>query len=353
MLRYHYAALTHQGKVRANNEDNFYVNGIWKKTAAENIFGTDGTAEEGYLLAAVCDGMGGQELGEVASLLAVEVLDQLYHRSPIIDTEPEQEFPDKRGRETNPEQAFPDDRGTETNPIHFAKNMFRIVRQKLQEPEPEGDEDIFFEKPVCLSDSVEKKEVDQEHLSFSDLEGIPRGGFLREDPDRYIETANLRICDEMCKRDKPMGTTFAALEFYEDQAVGVNLGDSPIFRFADGMLEELSVEHSPVGSLVRDGLITKEEAKVHPLKHKISQYLGIFPNDMVLVPAVTELIPAAENEQYLICSDGLTNMLQEEEICEVLSQKVSVKQKVRQLIQLAIDHGGKDNVTVVLVETQK
>lgn len=312
MLYFRYAALTHQGKIRENNEDNFYINDIWRENVSENVFRTDGEVWDGYLLASVCDGMGGQDLGEVASILAVRCLHDMYGRAEAVT-----------------DKAPSQDVGTGFHKLR-TKEIFSFIKNMFIPPESVEQ---------CRTESVKKTP--------------PKQCYMRDGPMQYVQYANQKICEEIQRTGKNMGTTFCAVEFYKGYALAVNLGDSPIYRYSDGELQELSVEHSPVGSLVRDGLITKEEAKKHPLKHKISQYLGIFPKDMTLVPAVTDLLPLQKNDQYLICSDGLSNMLREEEICEILQENDSPKKKTRDLVQLAVDHGGKDNVTVVLVEVSE
>ena len=307
MIIFRYAVLTHQGKVRENNEDNFYVDDFWRKDVTVNVAARKGVIRDGYLLASVCDGMGGQDLGETASLLAVESLHDFFGR-------PEEEDAEEQGQS-----------GSEKSEgiLGFFKDLFggkKADDESVQEP----------------------AEVPAEIPSHSN--------YLRDDPMEYVNYANDRICQEMREQKKSIGTTFAAVEFCEGSAVTVNLGDSPVFLFSQGRLKELSVEHSPVGGLIRDGLITREEAKVHPLRNKISQYLGIFPDYMILVPAVSEKIPLKPHDQYLLCSDGLTNMADETEIIDILSLDSSPEEKVRKLVQLAVDHGGKDNITALLVE---
>ena len=78
MLNLIYSAFTPPGKVRESNEDNFYINGIWRRDIKQGTASCSGSRSDGYLLASVCDGMGGQELGEVASLVAVETMSRLY-----------------------------------------------------------------------------------------------------------------------------------------------------------------------------------------------------------------------------------------------------------------------------------
>ena len=257
-----YIAITHQGRIRANNEDNFFINGLWKKDVGQSQFRTEGICNSGYMVASVCDGMGGQDFGEIASLLAVETWNEIYRWSKL----------------------------------KLKKAPFRNQSQ------------------ACA------------------------------------EKANLRICEIMKKEKKQMGTTMTVLEFAQNKVVSVNLGDSPSFRLRDGKLLRMSEDHTVVQRMVRLGQITSEEAKTHPLRHHITQYLGIFPDDMELVPAQNDFGEIEKEDKYLICSDGLTDMLSENVITAVLQQKDELKQQAECLIQKALEAGGRDNITVVLIE---
>lgn len=297
---YKYAALTHQGKIRENNEDNFYINDKWKKKTEEAAYAVDGEMTGNRLLSAVFDGMGGEELGEVASLSATESMHELFGADDIL------------------EEKKPDE-----------DNSSRIKR-------------IFQKKKKTTYEPAADEPVISRHAKSFQL--------LQTDPMSYVTYANKKICEEIEKRQTSMGTTFTCIEFYDGCATSINIGDSPAYLYRDGSLTQLSVEHSPIGSLIRDGLITREEAKTHPLRNKISQYFGISPDVMELVPAVSDRIPLKIGDQYLICSDGLSNMVSPEEITNILTQAIEVKEKVRLLVQAAIDRGGKDNITVIIVE---
>lgn len=173
---------------------------------------------------------------------------------------------------------------------------------------------------------------------------------FRFEPMYYIDEANRRICVEMKKQRKSMGATLAVLEFAQDTVVAGNLGDSRIYQLRDSMLTKISTDHTVMERMLRAGQITQEEATVHPMRHRITQHLGIEPEDMVLAPAMTEPISLKHQDRYLICSDGLTDMLTENRITELLKEELSLTEISRNLVQAAVDAGGKDNITVVLIE---
>ena len=147
-----------------------------------------------------------------------------------------------------------------------------------------------------------------------------------------------------------MGTTVCAVarldEADQPGMLGVvNVGDSRIYRFAEGELTQLSEDHSLVGDLVRAGHLTPEEAASHPQRNIVTRALGI--DEKVLVDA-WELVPVV-GDRYVICSDGLFNEIHENEIAEVLRATDSPQEAADELVERACAAGGRDNVTVVVV----
>lgn len=161
--------------------------------------------------------------------------------------------------------------------------------------------------------------------------------------------ANDAVCDLMKKNKARMGSTLTLVRFYDRNVVFVNLGDSKIFRLRQGILEQMSVDHTIVARLIADGVITKEEAKTHPSAHKITQYLGIYPDEMIIEPHIRgEKIKTGDI--YLLCSDGLTDMVDEDTITSVLWEKKKLDARGKKLLETALENGGKDNVTLALAE---
>lgn len=318
MYRLVYAARTHSGRVRGNNEDNFYVGGNYRLDIEIQEMACAGEARDGRLLASVCDGMGGHAKGEVASLLAVQTLAEL---------------------------------------------------------EKEG-----------------------------------RGRAFRADPEGCVNRANDRVCEVMRREKVSIGSTISVLEFCEDTVLALNLGDSRIYRMRAGELKQISEDHTVVARMLRMGQITPEEVETHPLRHHITQYLGILPEEVLLEPACTGKMELQPGDRYLICSDGLTDMLNDGQIAAYLrsgtetnpeqqlageeptlrdpgigagketaneeqavgrvreTESESAKEEqaagrareaepdleelARVMVQAALDAGGKDNVTVLLVDVR-
>jgi serine/threonine protein phosphatase PrpC len=141
-----------------------------------------------------------------------------------------------------------------------------------------------------------------------------------------------------------MGTTFtAALVTGREIAIG-HVGDSRLYRLREGELERLTHDHSLVEEFVRQGKLTPAEAEVHPQRSIITRALG--PEPEVEVDTYTH--SGRDGDVYLINSDGLTGMINEEKVAEILRDRESLEDAAEKLIAAANENGGKDNITVVL-----
>ncbi|WP_374285968.1 Stp1/IreP family PP2C-type Ser/Thr phosphatase [Lactococcus sp.] len=193
-------------------------------------------------------------------------------------------------------------------------------------------------------------------LTVEDLGKLWTESFFDEGtPDETIETwlrnqirneneniANLGQLDEY----RGMGTTFEALIIKNGRAISAHVGDSRKYLIRDNELNKITVDHSLVQELVDAGQITEAEAEVHPNKNIITRSLGQ-PTE---VQADIQTFDLKINDFILINSDGLTNMVSAHEIMEVVEREdLSLDNKAEALIRLANEHGGNDNITVVLV----
>jgi protein phosphatase len=146
-----------------------------------------------------------------------------------------------------------------------------------------------------------------------------------------------------------MGTTMTVALFGEgDGSVTIgHVGDSRAYFLRDGRLEQLTDDHSLVAELVRRGELSEAEAEVHPQRSVITRALGTDPD----VDVDTFTVPAHPGDVFLLCSDGLTTMVDSEHIVElVLRHRHDLRRATRALIEAANDQGGDDNVTAVLFE---
>lgn len=143
-----------------------------------------------------------------------------------------------------------------------------------------------------------------------------------------------------------MGTTIAVLYIFENQAYFTHIGDSRIYRYSGGALQQLTDDHSLVAELVRSGSLTEAEAKSHPQRNILTHALG--------TEEIRELeinqVPALGGDKFLLCSDGLNGLLEEKCILEELSASDEPQVIVDRLVSLANDAGGTDNITTILIE---
>ena len=250
-------AICAPGLIRQENQDNFYINGIFRKDIAEQTVFIHSDKTSGCGLYAVADGMGGEEFGELASLIAVQAMDT---------------------------------------------------------------------------------------LSCSDKE---------QNMVQYLIERNTVICDLINEKNGTrIGSTFAGLHIRGESAAITNIGDSRVYLLRSGELMQMSRDHNVVEQMISLGIISKEAARSHHARHKLTQHLGIFPSEMVIEPYTAD-ISIEENDLFLLCSDGLTDMLDDYAIEKILKSLSDIKQKTEALYEATLQNGGKDNITILLVQVLK
>lgn len=254
-MKYKAYIISHGGKVRQNNEDNAYLEGVYR--LEDNEFSWNHEIEKkDSLLAAVFDGMGGCSDGEVASKIA-------------------------------------------------ASEMFR-------------KKDFIFSKNLMS----------------------------------YVQETNQKILDQ--SEGRKMGTTYVGVSIESDKYYFSNLGDSRGYLYRNEILKQMTKDHNLVHEMYDCGILTKEQAINHPNRQAIYQYLGIADEDgmeVILEPFVVNPIDAESKDICMLCSDGLTDMVSDEKIQEILGKEVSLKEKAEELQECALENGGRDNVTILLIET--
>jgi len=255
-LKIEAAVCSNMGKVRKNNEDNFYFNGLYMDENQRNGGGmVSREYKEPLQIYAVCDGMGGEEGGEDASITAVRALFSLPR--------------EYQGAE-NPQ----------------------VVKDKLQ----------------LISDTIEE---------------------------------NAR------KKGYHSGTTIAMTILNRENVQVFHVGDSRVYRMDGKKLSRMTLDHSEVQRLCSMGIITADQMDTHPKRHMITQYLGMPRGDGLLSPGVSREEPLKDGERYLLCSDGLTDMVKDPEIEAILGKAKTAEEAVKQLTLAALKNGGRDNVTTI------
>jgi PPM family protein phosphatase len=163
-----------------------------------------------------------------------------------------------------------------------------------------------------------------------------------------IEKANERVMAAVAAQPwlKGMGTTVVAGLLNEKILSLAHVGDSRAYLLRDGQLSRLTDDHSWVHEQVTAGILTEEEAKTHPLKNVVTRALGGGPS---VSPDLQELV-FSPGDRYLFCSDGLTTMVGDEEILDIAAAVKDPQALCQQLVDMANEKGGVDNITVVVVD---
>lgn len=165
---------------------------------------------------------------------------------------------------------------------------------------------------------------------------------------RAFRLAHERILN--CVKENPhyqgMGCTAELAVFYNESCILGHVGDSRTYLFRKGQLEQLTRDHSLVQDEIDQGLITAADARKHSMRHVILRAVGV--NETLAVDTLKgKILPG---DIFLLCSDGLTDMVDDKRIEETLSSPLGLPQKGEELIQLAKSAGGYDNITVILSE---
>ncbi len=256
-IRASVCAVTHAGRIRKENEDNYDLNGRMTSTGdlKKGSAFVQSMTEPFHL--AVCDGMGGESYGELASGIAVETI------------------------------------------AAHASNVY------------ESGEDFSFAIANCLED------------------------------------ANNRICAEINAKGKRMGTTLASIYAVKGKIYCVNIGDTRVYHYSKGLLEQISFDHTHAQTIVDAGEVSQDNIGQIPDAKRLTRHLGVFPEEGNLSPNISVVDDVDDGDVILLCSDGLTDMLDDGEITAILSTAESSQAAASKLIRRALENGGKDNVTVM------
>jgi protein phosphatase len=255
---------TSKGFVRSDNEDNFYLGGLTgTATSADDEFIQTQTYECAVLFA-VCDGMGGLELGKRASEIIVHEIKK--HEKSML--------------------------------------------------------------------SVNSEEDERMHI------------------EKFIKQSNEKVCDEISLKKKRLGSTLAMLLIGNGYGRFCNIGDSRGYLFRNGKLMQMSIDHDEAASLVRAGILSRESALTDPRRHRLTQHIGVFESEMVIVPEISPRFMIEEKDLFLLCSDGLTDMVLDKDIQDIMNRGASDHEISKALLKRALDNGGKDNVTLITAEIE-
>ena len=247
LMKIKFAARSDKGRVRKNNEDNLYCNGVTMESEAFYLSGITETP----CVFAVCDGMGGEDCGEVASLTAIKT----------------------------------------------------------------------------LAEHAEK-------IKFGSDETV----------NNYINDAAKRLREIMREKNIRTGTTLALAVINKDSFTAYNLGDSRIYRFHHGRLFQVTEDHTVAQEKINLGIMTPEKATHSRERNILTRCLGIYDDETDLLPDING---SFEFDGMLICSDGLTDMLNYNEIAGIITSSHEPSEIVNNLVEAALNNGGFDNITCI------
>lgn len=172
------------------------------------------------------------------------------------------------------------------------------------------------------------------------------------DLSEAIYKLNNAVCEMAKKRNCTMGSTAVIMEINGRQAKVCNVGDSRAYVYRNGDLKQLSEDHTVAADSERMckalGIDLIDLGTMST--NLLTQHLGVETDEFVLEPAMSNTLEIKENDIYLICSDGLTHFVKEEDICEVLKRKESINEKGETLKKMALTAGSNDNITIILFE---
>lgn len=183
---------------------------------------------------------------------------------------------------------------------------------------------------------------------IDNIAAMKRGGSFEQAISDAVTLSNEIVYERSLTDEKydGMGTTLVAAVIKGRKACVVNVGDSRAYLIRKGQITQITIDHSFVEDMVKRGSITREQARNHPRKNVITRALGIEKtvDCDVFTPTVYK------NDILLLCSDGLSNTLTDEEILEIVQEKGSLEDNAKKLLDLTLSRGAPDNVTVGLLQ---
>ncbi len=179
--------------------------------------------------------------------------------------------------------------------------------------------------------------------------GLPENsGDLHKVLKQIVLESNEKVCMEMEKEMAKIGTTASLLCFYKDQLVSCNIGDSPIYLIRGETMEPLYTEHTE--RLFKEALYGAGQVKGR--KFPLTQHIGIRKEEMVIEPSFADR-KTEPGDRFLLCSDGLSDLVEEKEICRIVRETETASETVKKLARAALSAGGRDNMSIILIRAEK
>jgi len=231
-----------------------------------------------------------------------------------------------------------------------------VSPEKMSEPNKMAKTLVDHDTPVitAICDGIGGGS-DGEYASLkvvSSLRNAMEGLDMLHDCDRVTEKLRGISCkiEEYSAKNKLrlVGTTIVMASFMGSRLRTCNVGDSRAYLLRNHKLSQLSMDHSETQRMLNMGILTREEAGAYSRKHVITQYIGMPSDEMVIAPYYSEIVLLKEDDRILLCSDGLSDMVEEETISLLVSKTATPERAAEALVAAALQRGGHDNVTVVV-----
>lgn len=188
--------------------------------------------------------------------------------------------------------------------------------------------------------------LEEEHKSFIEKNSIPLTKMVGD----FLKKASSAVEDKAKELGKSLiGTTCSLACFYKGKLFAANIGDSRTYYFSKGKITQISKDHTEAQYLIDKGIMTAEEARGSSAKHGLMRFLGMPTDFQPLAAYYSCPIVPQKGDALLICSDGLTDMLYDEDIEKIIAKGSSPKKTGEELTSLALERGGVDNTTVIVV----
>ncbi len=178
-------------------------------------------------------------------------------------------------------------------------------------------------------------------------EGISLERYIDDVEDKLIEV-NKRLIQKAneSKKRTTIGSTVVMMLAYENYCIYLWAGDSRLYRLRNNELRQMTTDHSQVEQYVEQGLISREEAAVHPHGNMITRAVGAAPNFFLDM----DIQMMQKGDRYLLCSDGLTKHTLDFEFEEMLAKGTTAEEVCKELVDLTLDRGAGDNVTAIVID---
>ena len=173
-----------------------------------------------------------------------------------------------------------------------------------------------------------------------------------DEVDAFVKDADRKLLALMDDRGIRTGTTCAMCVFWKNFFTAYNLGDSRIYSVKNGFLTRINDDHTVAEEMVRAGRLNPKYADDSRYSNIITRFIGMKEDELASKPDVYALLDYEENKRVLLCTDGLNKMLKHKEMNEIMKSAETVDDAVNGLVDAALNRGGKDNVTCIVIEWQ-